>query len=72
MKTKVFIHCLAGLCALMVPGMGGLSAQDYRLASPDGKLSISIYTDDDLQWAIQHDGNVTSSRPRKPSRSART
>ena len=58
MKNKFFIHCLAGLCALMVPGMGGLSAQDYRLASPDGKLSISIYTEDDLQWAIQHDGTT--------------
>ena len=58
MKNKLFIHCLAGLCALMVPGMGGLSAQDYRLASPDGKLSISIYTEDDLQWSIQHDGTT--------------
>ena len=28
------------------------------LISPDGKLSISIYTDDDLQWAIQHDGTT--------------
>ena len=58
MKNKLFINCLAGLCALLMPGMGGLSAQDYQVASPDGKLNISIYTEHDLQWSIQHDGTT--------------
>lgn len=56
MKNLYRNCCLAGLCALMLPGMGGLSAQDYQLASPDGQLNIGIYTDGRLQWSVSHDG----------------
>lgn len=55
--NKHFLNrCLTGFCTLIGLGTGFAQAQDYRLASPDGKLNISIYTGDQLQWAIRHDG----------------
>lgn len=37
---------------------GNLWAQDYRLASPDGKLNIYIDTAEALTWSIEQDGNT--------------
>lgn len=55
--NKHFLNrCLAGFCTRIGLDTGFAQAQDYRLASPDGKLNISIYTGDQLQWAIRHDG----------------
>ena len=34
------------------------SARQYRLASPDGKLNLTIETDGQLTWSIAHDGTT--------------
>ena len=49
-------RCLAGLCTLIALSAAPALAQDYQLSSPDGKLHISVYADNQLQWAVSHDG----------------
>src|SRR5574344_1518429 len=52
MKTKkiIFLFSLLFICLSIQAG------QFYTLTSPDGKLSISIDANHDLQWSIQQDG----------------
>lgn len=56
MKNKLLSKSLLGMCALFCMSMATASAQQYRLASPDGKLTVTVLTDQDLQWQIEHDG----------------
>lgn len=44
--------CLVFLC------LGTARAQQYQLASPDGKLSVTIHAGETLTWQIAHDGTA--------------
>lgn len=38
--------------------IGNIQAQHYQLASPDGKLTITVNTEKDLYWEIKHEGTI--------------
>ena len=46
------------LSATLLLGALSASARQYRLASPDGKLNLTIETDGQLTWSIAHDGTT--------------
>ena len=44
------------LCLLCLLTMGGIQAQQrYELASPDGRLTVTVEAGDQLRWSIAHD-----------------
>ena len=48
MKAKLFfLFCLISLCA---------SAGNYEVSSPDGKLKVTITTDEGVKWSVDYDG----------------
>lgn len=44
--------CLLFLC------LGTVRAQQYQLASPNGKLSVTVDAGEALTWQIAHDGTT--------------
>ena len=44
--------CLLFLC------LGTVRAQQYQLASPNGKLSVTVDAGEALTWQIAHDGTI--------------
>ncbi len=42
--------------ALAVMAGIGLSAKDYTLASPDGKINVTVSVGADLKWSVSYDG----------------
>lgn len=48
MKAKLFfLFCLISLCA---------SAGNYEVSSPNGKLKVTITTDEGVKWSVDYDG----------------
>ena len=48
MKAKFFfLFCLISLCA---------SAGNYEVSSPNGKLKVTITTDEGVKWSVDYDG----------------
>ena len=48
MKAKLFfLFCLISLCA---------SAGNYEVSSPDGKVKVTITTDEGVKWSVDYDG----------------
>ncbi len=43
---------------LLMAGFVNMSAEEYTLTSPDGKLKIGIQTDEVLTWEIEYDGTT--------------
>lgn len=56
MKNKLLSKSLLGMCALFCMGLATASAQQYKLASPNGKLTVTVNATQDLNWQIEHDG----------------
>ncbi|HVI46364.1 MAG TPA: glycoside hydrolase family 97 protein [Chitinophaga sp.] len=56
---KTFIVCCLSAC---VGFTGRLAAQDYRLSSPDGKITVQVFTRDSLHFTITHNGQVAVPR----------
>ncbi|MFN8239160.1 MAG: glycoside hydrolase family 97 protein [Bacteroidales bacterium] len=40
------------------------SAKDYRITSPDGRLSLTVTSGKQLSWSASYDGNVVMTSPR--------
>ena len=48
MKAKLFfLFCLISLCA---------SAGNYEVSSPNGKVKVTITTDEGVKWSVDYDG----------------
>ena len=48
MKAKLFFYfCLISLCA---------SAGNYEVSSPNGKVKVTITTDEGVKWSVDYDG----------------
>ena len=48
MKAKLFfLFCLTSLCA---------SAGNYEVSSPNGKVKVTITTDEGVKWSVDYDG----------------
>lgn len=48
MKAKFFfLFCLVSLCA---------SAGNYEVSSPNGKVKVTITTDEGVKWSVDYDG----------------
>ena len=56
MKNKLLSKSLLGMCALFCMGLATASAQQYKLASPNGKLTVTVNATQDLNWQIEHNG----------------
>jgi alpha-glucosidase len=54
MKHKLFLSALA-LC-LVIP----LYARDYRLASPDNKIVVSVNADKNVTWNVTYNGTMVA------------
>lgn len=49
---------LSALVLLLMLGTLHANARQYRLTSPDGKLNVTIDTDEQLRWSITHEGTT--------------
>ena len=48
MKAKFFfLFCLISLC---------VSAGNYEVSSPNGKVKVTITTDEGVKWSVDYDG----------------
>ena len=58
MTHALFKNSLSALVLLLMLGTLHANARQYRLTSPDGKLNVTIDTDEQLRWSITHDGTT--------------
>ncbi len=42
--------------ALVILSGAGLAAKDYSLASPDGRINVTVSLGQDMKWAVSYDG----------------